>query len=217
MGKTLVLCLGTACVAFAMGWVLRGRTGLDSATGIPVRQASSMASHEESRVSVDALTTQGRQGPPIEANHPIEPELPKLDPPPPDMQTALADLDRAIRLRPIYEDRDAEFAAKYEGASAAALREALKLVQTRVESEQESIIKDRIAAGQYDEHVIADGERGPSMKGKGKGLSTFGYRKEPGPNGTWVVKTTEITAEEYPEFNSGRMEMWWLIRAVRGK
>jgi hypothetical protein len=133
------------------------------------------------------------------------------------MNEVLAALDRAIKLQPIFENDDRAFAAKYAEASVPALKEALKLVKARVDVEQASIIQDRMDAGLYEETFVPRGEPKPGLVGKGGGMSTFGVKNIRAEDGSTIVRTTEITAEEYPEFNAARMEMWWLIRNLHGR
>jgi hypothetical protein len=133
------------------------------------------------------------------------------------MQEALEALDRAIQGRPIYEDDDAQFEAKYRGASVEAAMESLKLVSERLKTQQSTIIKDRLANGLYEEIIRRPDEPGPRFRGSGKGLSTFGSSKEVLPDGLIRDRTTEIKQGEYPDFDSLRMEKWYLIRLTRGK
>ncbi|MBL8857424.1 MAG: hypothetical protein JNL28_02820 [Planctomycetes bacterium] len=135
----------------------------------------------------------------------------------PTMEEALEALNRAILNRPIYEDDDSQFEEKYRGATVEAAAEALKLVSEEYRRQSEALVKDRMASGLYTETFRRDGEPAPRMRGSGKGLSTFGGDQKIMPDGMIRERITEIKADEYPEFNSLRMEQWYLIRKTKGK
>lgn len=134
-----------------------------------------------------------------------------------DLQQAMAALDEAIRKQRIYEDDSRQFEVKYQGASTDVLIAATKLLKQRLESEQNSIIDDRMKQGLFTETIVEPGELPPTVRPSKKGgYATIGMRQAPNPDGSLRIRTTEILPEEYPEFNSTRMEYWWLKRKTAG-
>jgi len=134
------------------------------------------------------------------------------------MEEALAALDRAIRLRPVFDDFDRGFEAKYANASPEVLKQAEGLVRTRMRELQDSISRERLSMGLFETGVVADGDPPTHIKGqKGKaGPTIISGFNEPSGNGSMITKTVTIDPEEYPELNSVLREYQWLRRRIPG-
>ena len=122
-------------VGFAAGWTIRGgpKPGTKASNPPTPSESNRWSELDPSRQLSQTEHGVTRRAPASEPPD-AEPVVTVGALSDPTMSEALAALDRAISLRPIYEDQDAAFAAKYEGASSIALREALNLVRTRVEA-----------------------------------------------------------------------------------
>ena len=205
--------VGGCLAAFVFGWWLRGEprpNARHEADQAPLK--AELQPSPDNRTSTTLDNPARPQRAQIDQASIPQPDAKTVVVDEPTMEEAIVTLERAIKQRPIFEDDDLAFARKYQGASVAVLNQALTLLQARVDSEQDAIIQDRMTSGKYIESSTQ-----PPIRGKGKGLSAFGVRTEVGPNGDLVYKMTEITAEEYPEFNASRMEMWWLVRTLHNK
>ncbi len=215
--RSIVSSIVLASVAFGAGWLCKQVT--DGSAPVPSAEpihplSSGSASASPTRIT--NLTASSR-----EAIHPQDTPAPVIETQrvftEPTMEDALAALDRAIQASPIYEDSDALFEEKYRGVSLESATQAAELLNERVQREKERIIEERMRLGLYDERTKDSGEAPPKMTGKGKGLTTFGIREAVMPDGSVRVRTTEVPAQEYAEFNSAQMEWWFLHRKIRGK
>lgn len=213
----LVAVSGLVGIAFVIGRqaALSPVPGAASASTVtpPVIEQPEVATVLQSGISPSARQEREGSGDssPARVVAPIQPD-PQLD-----LQQATAALDEAIRKQRIYEDDNRQFEVKYQGASAEVLSAAAQLLKKRLEAEQNAIIEDRMKQGLFVESIVLPGDLPPPVKpSKRGGHATIGMRQAPLSDGSMRIRTTEILAEEYPEFDSTRLEYWWLKRKTAG-
>jgi len=216
--KLLLAFAVVGALAFTAGRLTRGDLSSEPST---VRaDAIGTASTQPDSVAgtiLDEVAARGVERVSLDRPEPGSPGASQVFPDEPSMEEALAALDRAIRLRPIYDEFDEGFAAKYAGASAEALLQARELVRSRMNVAQNSIAKDRLAMGLFETAVVADGDPPTAFKGrKGRtGPTIISGFNEPPAGGSYITRTVEIDPAEYPEFNAVVMEYRWLKRKLR--
>jgi hypothetical protein len=123
---------------------------------------------------------------------------------------AFGELDKALfQTVPVFDGTDACFRKKYDGLNAAQLKVAFSAVEGRRNSERKRIVDERMRAGQFEEHFLPQGEKFPIASSKDGTPVSFGFVSD-ALDGYQLLKTTSISAEEYPEFRVLELEGWWL-------
>jgi len=216
-GKLVIGLAAVAALAFVSGWLTRSVTTPKPNAAGPVGLASELkVSAPAARTTPSDVETPGVTRILIDAPQPeardVSPNLPTE----PTMEEALAALDRAIRSRPIQDDFDRGFEAKYANASVDALKEARELVRSQVQAAEAAITKERIAMGLYETDVVApgDGTPRPIARKARRGTTVLSGSSEPSGDGSIVGKTVEIHPEDYPEYDAVLREYTWLRRKL---
>lgn len=216
--RSQVLLGASLLVSFVLGWALG--SGRDAPARVATLQAEFRhGSDRESSDSIvlvpEVMSQPEREA--VKCTSGLDHEPTKPIPRAPTVHEAFVALADAIRSEPIYDGQDDSFAAKYRDATSDQLQAALVIVRRQQEQERASIVKERMTRGLYTESVVAAGEETPSARtSPGSGPVSFGFETEQG-NGYTKTKTTIINGDEYPEYRSVELELWWLMRQLRSR